>query len=137
MVVKAPWLPVSAGAGLLRSLIPGAEFCVPDQPGENGGTSLISPWATWTSTGTASARLAMAGSSSHNQIRKPETRPTEESPCQDQLSPDSQPSPPCWPPAAHAQQVLEIDLTTGRTIIDDEWRSMSSAVAADWDGNIL
>lgn len=40
-------------------------------------------------------------------------------------------------PAADAQQVLEIDLTTGRTIIDDEWRSMSSSVAADWDGNIL
>lgn len=39
-------------------------------------------------------------------------------------------------PAADAQQVLEIDLTTGRTIIDDEWRSMSSSVA-DWDGNIL
>jgi len=39
-------------------------------------------------------------------------------------------------PAADAQQVLEIDLTTGRTIIDDEWRSMSSSVA-DWDRNIL
>ena len=39
-------------------------------------------------------------------------------------------------PAADAQQVLEIDFTTGRTIIDDEWRSMSSSVA-DWDRNIL
>ena len=39
-------------------------------------------------------------------------------------------------PAADAQQVLEIDLTTGRTIIDDEWRSMSGS-AADWDRNIL
>ena len=40
-------------------------------------------------------------------------------------------------PALDAQQVLEIDFTTGRTIIDDEWRSMSGSVAADWDRNIL
>jgi len=40
-------------------------------------------------------------------------------------------------PAAVAQQVLEIDLTTGRTIVDDEWRSMSGSVAADWARNIL
>ena len=40
-------------------------------------------------------------------------------------------------PAVDAQQVLEIDFTTGRTIIDDEWRSMSGSVAADWDRNIL
>ena len=40
-------------------------------------------------------------------------------------------------PSVDAQQVLEIDFTTGRTIIDDEWRSMSALVAADWDRNIL
>lgn len=40
-------------------------------------------------------------------------------------------------PAVDAQQVVEIDFTTGRTIIDDEWRSMSALVAADWDRNIL
>ena len=40
-------------------------------------------------------------------------------------------------PAVDAQQVLEIDFTTGRTIIDDEWRSMSGSAVADWDRNIL
>ena len=40
-------------------------------------------------------------------------------------------------PAVDAQQVLEIDFTAGRTIIDDEWRSMSGSMAADWDRNIL
>ena len=40
-------------------------------------------------------------------------------------------------PAVNAQQVLEIDFTVGRTIIDDEWRSMSSPMAVDWDRNIL
>ncbi len=41
-------------------------------------------------------------------------------------------------PAANAQQVLEIDFDTGRTIIDDEWRAMySGIVAVDWKRNIL
>lgn len=36
------------------------------------------------------------------------------------------------------QQVLEIDFTTGRAIIDDEWRSMGShLMAVDWSRNIL
>ena len=39
---------------------------------------------------------------------------------------------------ASAQQVVEIDFDTGRTIIDDEWRALSShLVAADWERNIL
>lgn len=41
-------------------------------------------------------------------------------------------------PAANAQQILEIDFDTGRTIIDDEWRAMySGLVAVDWERNIL
>lgn len=41
-------------------------------------------------------------------------------------------------PAAHAQQILEIDFDSGRTIIDDEWRAMySGMVAVDWARNIL
>ena len=41
-------------------------------------------------------------------------------------------------PAATAQQVLEIDYTTGRTIIDDEWRAMSSDdLAIDQSRGIL
>ena len=39
---------------------------------------------------------------------------------------------------ADAQQVLEIDFTNGRTIIDDEWRSMGShLMAVDWSRSIL
>ncbi len=35
-----------------------------------------------------------------------------------------------------AQQVVEIDYSAGRTIIDDEWRAMHSRpVTADWDGD--
>lgn len=41
-------------------------------------------------------------------------------------------------PTAHAQQILEIDFDSGRTIIDDEWRAMMAApVAVDWERNIL
>ena len=41
-------------------------------------------------------------------------------------------------PAAGAQQIVEIDLEAGRTIIDDEWRSMySGLIAVDWDRDIL
>lgn len=41
-------------------------------------------------------------------------------------------------PAAAAQQILEVDLSTGRTIIDDQWRSMGSIVlAVDHDRGIL
>ena len=41
-------------------------------------------------------------------------------------------------PAADAQQVLEIDYTTGRTIIDDQWRSMrTSDLAVDRTRGIL
>ena len=41
-------------------------------------------------------------------------------------------------PAADAQQVLEIDYTTGRTIIDDEWRYMRTAdLAVDRTSRIL
>lgn len=41
-------------------------------------------------------------------------------------------------PAADAQQILEIDFDTGRTIIDDEWRAMySGIVAVDWERKIL
>lgn len=41
-------------------------------------------------------------------------------------------------PFADAQQVLEVDYTTGRTIIDDEWRSMGSdLMAIDWNRAIL
>ena len=41
-------------------------------------------------------------------------------------------------PVASAQQVVEIDLEAGRTIIDDEWRSMyTGLIAVDWDGDIL
>ena len=37
-----------------------------------------------------------------------------------------------------AQQVVEIDYSTGRTIIDDEWRAMASRpVTADWDAGRL
>ena len=40
-----------------------------------------------------------------------------------------------WAPAAAAQQILEVDLSAGRTIIDDQWRSMGSVVlAVDRDG---
>ena len=39
---------------------------------------------------------------------------------------------------ADAQQVLEIDFEAGRTIIDDEWRAMSSYLAAvDWERGVL
>lgn len=42
------------------------------------------------------------------------------------------------PPVAGAQQIVEIDLEAGRTIIDDEWRSMyTGLIAVDWDGGIL
>ncbi len=42
-----------------------------------------------------------------------------------------------WVPAADAQQVVEIDYTTGRTI-DDEWRAMRPGfVAVDWERSIL
>ena len=41
-------------------------------------------------------------------------------------------------PAADAQQVLEIDYATGRTIIDDQWRSMrASDLAVDRGRGIL
>lgn len=41
-------------------------------------------------------------------------------------------------PAAAAQQILEVDLSAGRTNIDDEWRSMGSVVlAVDHDRGIL
>ena len=41
-------------------------------------------------------------------------------------------------PAASAQQVLEIDYTSGRTIIDDQWRSMrTSDLAVDRSRGIL
>ena len=41
-------------------------------------------------------------------------------------------------PAVDAQQILEIDFESGRTIIDDEWRAMMAApVAVDWERNIL
>ena len=41
-------------------------------------------------------------------------------------------------PAVGAQQVLEIDYTTGRTIIDDEWRSIrSTGLAVDRSRGIL
>ena len=41
-------------------------------------------------------------------------------------------------PAADAQQLLEIDYTAGRTIIDDEWRSMRTAdLAVDRSRGIL
>ena len=41
-------------------------------------------------------------------------------------------------PAAHAQQILEIDFDTGRTIIDDEWRAIySGLLAVDWERNII
>ena len=41
-------------------------------------------------------------------------------------------------PMAIAQQVVEIDYTAGRTIMDDEWRSMLSlTMAVDWDRRIL
>ena len=41
-------------------------------------------------------------------------------------------------PAADAQQILEIDFDTGRTIIDDEWRAMySGVVAIDSERNML
>ena len=44
---------------------------------------------------------------------------------------------PCAPAAA-AQQILEVDLSAGRTIIDDQWRSMGSVVlAVDHDRGIL
>ena len=33
-------------------------------------------------------------------------------------------------PTATAQHILEVDLSAGRTIIDDEWRSMGSAILA-------
>lgn len=37
-----------------------------------------------------------------------------------------------------AQQVLEIDFEAGRTIIDDEWRSMRShLMAIDWDRDVF
>lgn len=39
---------------------------------------------------------------------------------------------------ADAQQVVEIDHSSGRTIIDDQWRSMNSKlVIADWDNGRL
>ncbi len=39
----------------------------------------------------------------------------------------------------HAQQVVEIDFTNGRTIIDDEWRRDMDPyqIAVDWDRDIL
>ena len=41
-------------------------------------------------------------------------------------------------PPANAQQIVEIDFDSGRTIIDDEWRAMySGIVAVDWERNIL
>ena len=41
-------------------------------------------------------------------------------------------------PVASAQQIVEIDLEAGRTIIDDEWRSMNiGLIAVDWDRDIL
>ena len=43
-----------------------------------------------------------------------------------------------WGAVADAQQVLEIDYSTGRTIIDDEWRAMRPGLmAADWERSIL
>ena len=42
------------------------------------------------------------------------------------------------PPTAAAQQILEVDLSAGRTIIDDQWRSMGSiTLAVDHDRGIL
>ena len=42
------------------------------------------------------------------------------------------------PPTAAAQQILEVDLSAGRTIIDDQWRSMGSIIlAVDHDRGIL
>ena len=41
-------------------------------------------------------------------------------------------------PVTGAQQIVEVDLEAGRTIIDDEWRSMYvGLVAVDWDRGIL
>ena len=41
-------------------------------------------------------------------------------------------------PTATAQQILEVDLSAGRTIIDDQWRSMGSIIlAVDHDRGIL
>ena len=41
-------------------------------------------------------------------------------------------------PTAAAQQILEVDLSAGRTIIDDQWRSMGSIIlAVDHDRGIL
>lgn len=41
-------------------------------------------------------------------------------------------------PAADAQQIVDIDFDSGRTIIDDEWRAMySGLVAVDWERNII
>ena len=38
----------------------------------------------------------------------------------------------------HAQEVVKIDTESGRTIIDDEWRSMYRGLAAvDWDRKLL
>ena len=42
------------------------------------------------------------------------------------------------PPTAAAQQILEVDLSAGRTVIDDQWRSMGSVIlAVDHDRGIL
>ena len=42
------------------------------------------------------------------------------------------------PTSGTAQQILEIDYSVGRTIIDDEWRAMRDHdLAVDWDRNLL
>ena len=39
---------------------------------------------------------------------------------------------------ANAQQVAEIDFTSGRTILEDEWRGLgASLVAVDWERSVL
>lgn len=42
------------------------------------------------------------------------------------------------PAIGSAQQILEVDYSTGRTIIDDEWRAMRTGnLIADWDRSQL
>lgn len=42
------------------------------------------------------------------------------------------------PPICSAQQILEVDYSTGRTIIDDEWRAIRTYnLVADWDRSLL
>ncbi len=42
------------------------------------------------------------------------------------------------PAVGSAQQILEVDYSSGRTIIDDEWRAMRTGnLIADWDRSLL